>query len=120
MLGVIFIVANVFASLFLFLTMLGSIQANRIKMDIANMLSIIISYVFITICVALSLSHPMLFVFYGVSVAGMLLMFLRPDKEELGLAALTTIAGFLFWPEMIALMIFNNIFTPKTNEETRD
>jgi hypothetical protein len=116
MLAVIFIVANVFASLFLLLTMFGSIQTRQIKVDAAAIASIAISYVFIGICVMMSIAHPLLFLCYGVCVAGMLLMFLRPDKEEIGLAALTVLFGFLFWPETIALIIFNRLFTPKEDE----
>jgi hypothetical protein len=119
MLAVIYIVANIFASLVLLLTMLGSIHTRKITIDAAAIASMAVSYVFIGICVALSIMHPLLFLIYGGGVAGTMLLFLRPDKEEFLLGALTTLAGFVFWPEMVALVIFNRLFTPKA-DESRD
>lgn len=120
MLSVIFIVANIFASLILLLTMLGSIHSRKIKLDAATLASLAISYVFIGLCVALSVMHPLLFLIYGGGMAAMFLVFLRPDREDMGLAILTTLAGFLFWPQMTALLIFNRLFTPKEENESRD
>lgn len=120
MLVITYIVANIFASLFLLLTMIGSIAAKQIHLDIATVLSIIISYVFIGICISLSIAHPWLFLLYGFGTAGIMLLFLRPEREEIGIATITIIASFLFWPEMIALMIFNSLFHPKDSGESGD
>jgi hypothetical protein len=120
MLVIVFILANIAASLTLMLTMIGSIAAQKIKLDIATILSIMIGYVFIGICVALSVMHPWLFLMYAVSTAGTMLFWLRPAKEELMFASLLTVICFFFWPEMIALAIFNMLFVKPKIEDNGD
>jgi hypothetical protein len=120
MLIISFVVANIFASLILMLTMIGSIAAQKIKMDIATILSIMISYVFIAICVGLSIMHPWVFLLYAVSITGTMLFWIRPAKEEFLFASILTIACFFFWSEMIALMIFNMLFVKPMDENEGD
>jgi len=107
---VLFIVAQFFATLLLLMTIFGTAKNNNIKIDSSVMLSMMVSLTFIVLITLLSLAHPWIYLFYGLACAGSALFLMRQGLTSIGYAIVFAAMCFLFWGQMIALLIFDLMF----------
>lgn len=107
---VLFIIAQFFALLALLLTIFGSAKMHNIVFDINILLSIAVSIMFIVLITIISIHHPWVYIFYGISCAGSMLFMMQHDKSNIGYSIFFAVICLLFWAQMLALMIFNLMF----------
>ena len=109
MFEILFIIAHFFATLLLSMSLIGSIQNHKLKINSQIILSMLISLGFVFLVVSFGLLHPLFFAFWGLITAGTLI-YMFPTSEGWGYNIVLAIVSWMFWPQTVAFMVFNLMF----------
>jgi hypothetical protein len=119
MISLLYVIANFFASLFLLIAILGSIQANKTKIDIQLVLSVLIGFCSIFLAVGFGMIYPLWSLIWGFLVAGGLIMMFKPEKQPFSYNLMLGMVSWLFWSQMLVFLIFT-MFVEREDVRTED